>query len=48
MINTSPPMRVQELEEVVGDLKGEMLELMLVYQDIQDKLFDIDRSVTTE
>ena len=41
-------MRVQELEEVVGDLKGEMLELMLVYQDIQDKLFDIDRSVTTE
>ena len=25
-------------------MKGEMLELMFVYQDIQDKLFDIDRT----
>jgi len=36
--------RIQDLEEIVGDMKGEMLELMFVYQDIQDKLFDIDRS----
>ena len=28
----------------MGDMKGEMLELMFVYQDIQDKLFDIDRT----
>ena len=34
----------QDLEEIVGDMKGEMLELMFVYQDIQDKLFDIDRT----
>ena len=25
-------------------MKGDMLELMMVYQDIQDKLYDIDRS----
>ena len=26
------------------EMKGEMVELMMVYQDIQDKLYDIDRS----
>ena len=35
--------RLQEIEDVVMDMKGEMTELMLVYQDIQDKVFDIDR-----
>ena len=35
--------RFLDLEDVVTDMKGEMMELMLVYQDIQDKLFDIDR-----
>ena len=25
-------------------MKGDMIELMMVYQDIQDKLYDIDRS----
>ena len=35
--------RLQEIEDVVMDMKGEMMELMLVYQDIQDKVFDIDR-----
>ena len=35
--------RFLDLEDVVTDIKGEMMELMLVYQDIQDKLFDIDR-----
>ena len=35
--------RLLDLEDVVTDMKGEMMELMLVYQDIQDKLFDIDR-----
>ena len=32
------------LQEVVLEMKGEMVELMMVYQDIQDKLYDIDRS----
>ena len=36
--------RMQDLEDVVGDMKGELLELMHVYEDVQDKLFDIDRS----
>ena len=31
-------------QEVVLEMKGEMVELMMVYQDIQDKLYDIDRS----
>ena len=35
--------RLQDLEDVVIDIKGEMMELMFVYQDVQDKLFDIDR-----
>ena len=35
--------RMQDLEDVVGDMKGELLELMHVYEDVQDKLFDIDR-----
>ena len=35
--------RFQDIEDVVTDLKGDMMELMLVYQDIQDKIFDIDR-----
>ena len=35
--------RLQEIEDVVMDMKGEIMELMLVYQDIQDKVFDIDR-----
>ena len=38
--------RLQDLEDVVTDLKGEMMELMFVYQDVQDKLFDIDRFVS--
>ena len=33
----------REAEDVVIDIKGEMMELMFVYQDVQDKLFDIDR-----
>ena len=37
--------RLQDLEDVVTDIKGEMMELMYVYQDVQDKLFDIDRLV---
>ena len=37
--------RIQDIEDVVTDLKGDMMELMLVYQDIQDKIFDIDRWV---
>ena len=37
--------RIQDIEDVVTDLKGDMMELMLVYQDIQDKIFDIDRCV---
>ena len=37
--------RLQDLEDVVIDIKGEMMELMFVYQDVQDKLFDIDRYV---
>ena len=35
--------RIQDIEDVVTDMKGDLTELMLVYQDIQDKLFDIDR-----
>ena len=31
-------------KDVVLEMKGDMLELMMVYQDIQDKLYDIDRS----
>ena len=31
-------------KDVVFEMKGEMIELMMVYQDIQDKLYDIDRS----
>ena len=30
--------------DVVLEMKGDMIELMMVYQDIQDKLYDIDRS----
>ena len=37
--------RIQDIEDVVIYLKGDMMELMLVYQDIQDKIFDIDRWV---
>ena len=42
--NTNTEKRLQDLEDVVIDIKGEMMELMFVYQDVQDKLFDIDRS----
>ena len=35
--------RVKDLEEVVTNIKGDVMELMMVYQEIQDKLFDIDR-----
>ena len=35
--------RIQDIEDVITDMKGDLTELMLVYQDIQDKLFDIDR-----
>ena len=42
--NTNSEKRLQDLEDVVIDIKGEMMELMFVYQDVQDKLFDIDRS----
>ena len=31
-------------KDVVLEMKGDMIELMMVYQDIQDKLYDIDRS----
>ena len=31
-------------QDVVLEMKGDMIELMMVYQDIQDKLYDIDRS----
>ena len=41
--NTNSDKRLQDLEDVVIDMKGEMMELMFVYQDVQDKLFDIDR-----
>ena len=43
--NTNSEKRLQDLEDVVIDIKGEMMELMFVYQDVQDKLFDIDRSI---
>ena len=35
--------RIKDLEEVVTNIKGDVMELMMVYQEIQDKLFDIDR-----
>ena len=38
--------RVKDLEDVVTNIKGDVLELMMVYQEIQDKLFDIDRCKT--
>ena len=41
--NNTSEKRLQDLEDVVLDIKGEMMELMFVYQDVQDKLFDIDR-----
>ena len=31
-------------QDVVLEMKGDMIELMMVYQDIQDKLYEIDRS----
>ena len=45
--NTNSEKRLQDLEDVVIDIKGEMMELMFVYQDVQDKLFDIDRYTYT-